>query len=178
MMARTRIRTGPTEGQRARLMAFLITGLFGMIMGYLAVLRFDDGAQLAQGLNWYETWIVIAAGVGGVSALWMAGDRVGQHGPWATPRVVAGMIWVSLVGAIIAGTLALPVYGTMFAPFTLLVTLLTSPLVVLFWTACMAAVHLCMVTYRCERDSVFTPKRLTQPDCPDSLPLRVRGRFG
>jgi len=178
MNARTRFRAGPTEGQRARLIAFFLVALFGMIMGYLAVLRFNDGTALAGGLNWYETWIVVAAGLGGVSALWLAGDRVGQHGPRTTPRVLAGLIWVSLVGAIIAGTLALPVYGTMFAPFTLVVTLMTSPLVVLFWTACMGAVHMCMVTYRSERDSVFTPNRLTPPDCPDSLPLRVRGHFG
>jgi hypothetical protein len=149
-----------------------------MGLGYLAVLQFNSGKALIRGLTWYETWITLAAGLGGMMALFLAGDRVGQHGPWMMTRALAGIIWISLVGAIIGGTLALPLYGTMFAPFTLIVTLTTSPVIALIWAAHMLAVHVLMAVYRRERDSVFTPERLTVPEHPESLSVRTRGRVG
>lgn len=178
MTVRRHKTTGRTQGARARLLGFAIVASYGAVMGYLAVLRFSDGAVAARGLSLYEGWIVLGGALGGMAALGLAGDRVGQSGPGTMPGILAGLIRVSLLGAIIAGTLALPVYGTMFAPLTLILTLATSPVLALSWVACMGAVHLCMVAYRSDLDPVFTPLRLTQPDCPDALSARVRGHFG
>lgn len=178
MRSRTKAVSKRSEGERARLLAYVIIAALGMGLGYLAVLQFNDGRALMMGMSWYETWIVLAAGLGAMLALFLAGDRVGHHGPWTMLRAVSGLIWVSLVGAIIAGTLSLPLYGTMFAPFTLVVTLATSPVIAVIWAVHMLAVNVLMAIYRSERDSVFTPERMTLAEHPDSLSVRVRGHFG
>jgi len=66
-----------TEGERARALAFALVGVCSAGLGYLAVLHLDHSAFLAP-LSWYQRWIIIASGFGGVSALFLAARSFGQ----------------------------------------------------------------------------------------------------
>ncbi|MCF2870237.1 hypothetical protein L0664_04085 [Octadecabacter sp. G9-8] len=166
-----------TEGERARALAFILVGICSAGLGYLAVLHLDRGALFA-GLSWYQTWIVVASGLGGLVSLFLAGDRMGQSGAVGALRGAAGAIWVTFIGALIGGTLALPFYGTMFGPFIVTVTLFGAPLLAMLWAFNLFGVHMLLGIYQRERDSIFTPSRMTLPDHPESLRPRFQGRMG
>lgn len=178
MRSRSRSMTSRSEGERARALAFMIIALFGAGMAFLSVTQLNDRAFFDRGLTWYEIYIILCGALGGMAALFLSGDRMGQPGIEGTLRGFAGGIWVSFVGAVIGGTLALPLYGTMFGPFTLAVTLAGAPLLMLIWVSNLIAVHLLLRIWHRERDSIFVPDRMTLPNSPDDLPARYRGRFG
>ncbi|MEL6961051.1 MAG: hypothetical protein AAGL89_19130 [Pseudomonadota bacterium] len=165
-----------TEGVRARALAYLLVIVCSAALGALAVLHLDKNA-LFRGFSWYQIWIVVAAAIGGTLALFLAGDRLGQAGRMGAFRGAAGGIWVTMIGALIGGTLALPLYGTMFGPFIVIVTLAGAPILFLLWVFNLIGLHVLMSIYVRERDSIFTPERMTQPDMPDSLRARIHGRF-
>jgi hypothetical protein len=62
---------------------------------------------------------------------------------------------VSFAAAVSAGTLALPGYGTMFAPFAAALTFWELPLLLLFWVIVMTASHMLYAIWRRERDTLF-----------------------
>lgn len=165
-----------SEGERARMLAFVLVGACSAGLGFLAVLHLDRSAFF-DGFSWYETWIIVAAGIGGMMALFLSGDRMGQSGSKGALRAVAGAIWVTFIGALVGGTLGLPFYGTMFGPFIVSVTLAGAPLLAMLWAFNLVGVHFLLGIYQRERDTIFTPSRMTETDHPDSLSVRLRGRF-
>lgn len=165
-----------TEGERARALAFLLVGASSAALGFLAVIHLDQAA-LFDRLSWSQRWIVIASGIGGMISLFLSGDRLGQSGIKGALRGVAGGIWVTFIAALVGGTLGLPFYGTMFGPFIVVVTLMGAPLVALLWCFNLLGAHLLLAIYQRERDSIFTPARMSRHDHPESLSLRLRGRF-
>lgn len=166
-----------TEGERARASAYMLVCISSGTLGYLAVLHLDRAALFDQ-LSWYESWIVAASALGGMIALFLSGDRMGQPGVRGVLRAIAGGIWLTFIGALVGGTLGLPLYGTMFGPFIVTVTLIGAPILGLLWVFNLMGVHLLMRIYQRERDSIFrhvntTPTRNDH----ESLSLRMRGRF-
>lgn len=171
MRSRSRNQIRKTEGERARALAFFLLAVFGAGFGFLAVTQISDGAFFERHMTRYEYYIVLASAVGPVAALFLSGDRMGQPGLQGALRGIAGGIWVSFIGALIAGSLALPGYGTMFGPFTLAVTLAGAPILSLLWVGNLVAVHLLMTTWQRERDSIFEPL-----GAEEMLPMRPAGR--
>lgn len=164
-----------TGGERARALAFVLVGIYSAILGYLAVLQLDQAALLDP-LNWSQIWIVVASSLGGMISLYLAKDRMGQSGPWGAVRGLAGAIWVTFIGALIGGTLALPMYGTMFGPFIVAVTLVGAPILALFWAFSLIGIHLLLGIYQRERDSIFAPSDILDRE-PDPKPrIRINGR--
>ena len=144
-----------SEGTRARMLAFFIVGLSSAGLGFLAVVHLDQRALFEQ-MTPYQIWVVVASAFGGMSALFLAGDRVGADGRFRLVRGIAGGVWVSFVGALIAGTLSLPFHGTMFGPFIVAVTLTGAPLLAVIWGLNLIGIHFLMRKYQMERDSIFT----------------------
>ena len=164
-----------SDGERARALAFSLVGFSSGVLGYLAVLHLD-GAALFEPLSGYQKWIICASVIGGLTALFLSGDKMGQDGLHGILRGLAGALWVTFIGALIGGTLALPLYGTMFGPFIVTVTLLGAPMLAALWFCNMVGVHILLGIYQRERDSIFTVDRMTIPDHPDSLSMRMRRR--
>ncbi len=144
-----------TDGERCLALAYVVVGLFGAGMAFVAVTQLGHGEILARPMLVYEKWIVLCGLIGGICGLYLAGDRMGQPGWSGHLRAVYGAGIVSFAGPIIAGTLALPVYGTMFGPFTMAMIFFGSPMVGLLWLANLMAAHLLIGAWRAERDSVF-----------------------
>lgn len=164
-----------TEGERARALAFFLVGLCSTALGFLAVLHLDRGV-LSHGMSWYQTWVVVASGGGGVIALFLSKDRIGQSEQAGAMRSIAGGIWVTFIGAVIGGTLSLPFYGTMFGPFVVLVTLLGAPMLSLLWLFNLCGIHILLGIYQRERDSIFTPPGDGIPEHPHRLRVRPGDR--
>lgn len=137
-------------------------------IGYLAVLHLDHGALFAP-MSWHQLWIVVASVIGGMSTLFLSGDRLGQRGGKGALRALAGGIWITFFGALIGGTLALPVYGTMFGPFIVMVTFLGAPMLALLWVFNLLGIYLMMGTYQRERDSIFMHTHAPDIERPRTL---------
>lgn len=165
-----------TDGQRARALAFVIVGICSTSLGFLAVIHLDREAFF-NGLSLYQKWIMAASGLGGMIALFLSGDRMGQRGMRGALRGVSGAIWITFIGALIGGTLSLPLWGTMFGPFIVCVTLMGAPLLSLLWIFNLICLHVLLGIYQAERDSIFVPRRMGLTDTPESLTARLRGRF-
>ena len=171
-----RKKTKLSEGERARALAFILVGICSAALGFLAVLHLDRRA-LFDGLSLYQIWITVASGLGGMIALFLSGDRMGQSGQVGAMRAVAGAIWVTFIGALIGGTLGLPFYGTMFGPFIVVVTLMSAPILAMLWAFNLLGIHMLMAAYQRERDSIFTPARMDTLDHPESLRKQLQGRL-
>lgn len=154
MRLRLRKKTKRSEGERARALAFMLVGTCSAALGFLAVLHLNRAA-LFERFSLYEWWVVVASGLGGMIALFLAGDRLGQAGLRGFGRAFAGGIWVTFIGALIGGTLSLPFYGTMFGPFIVAVTLFGAPVLSMVWAFNLLGVHVLLGIYQRERDSIF-----------------------
>lgn len=166
-----------SEGTRARVLAFFLVGISSGGLGFLAVVHLDQSALFEQ-MTAYQTWTIVASALGGILALFLAGDRVGSDDGRRLLRGIVGGVWVTFVGALIGGTLSLPLYGTMFGPFIVVVTLAGAPLLAVIWAFNLVAIHVLMNTYQKERDSIFTPAPSSSASSDaESLSIRMRGKF-
>ena len=144
-----------TEGERSFVLAHLATGLFGAGVALVAVMRLGGGMFFSRPISGYEIWMVIAGGLGGGLGLYLNRHRMGVGGPQGVLQAFGAIILTNIMGGVIGGTLALPLYGTMFGPFALVMILLSSPFMFLLWLANQLGSHLLMARYHTERDSIF-----------------------
>lgn len=107
--------------------------------------------------DWYGLWIVAAGAIGALVGLFLVQERLGHAGPAGWRRAAAGAVLLSFAGSVIAGTLALPIYGTMFGPMSLVVTLIDLPLLGLAWAGCLMGAQGLLRRWRAERESIFAP---------------------
>jgi hypothetical protein len=155
-----------TDGERCLGLAYVIVALFGAGMAFVTVTRMGQGAILSRPMTGYETWIVVTGAVGGLAGLYLGSGLMGGTGLVGHLRGALGTLSVSFLGALIAGTLSLPFYGTMFGPFTLAVSLAGAPILAGLWFSNLMAAHLLIGAWRIERDTIFNR--------PGSLPEGVR----
>lgn len=101
-------------------------------------------------------WIlVLCAAAGAVIGTLLMRQRFGGRGlRGGLNAVLAGFLATFLMG-IVAGTLVLPIFGTMFGPWLILTTVLMKPWLLLPWTLSLFGLHLAAQEYRDEQDSVF-----------------------
>lgn len=144
-----------TEGERSFLLAHLATAMFGACLAFSAVMRMGQGAFFTEPMSAYEVWIVLSGAIGGALGLYLNRHRMGQGGSTGAVQALGAIVLSNVTGAVICGTLALPLYGTMFGPFTLIMILVSSPLLCLIWLANQLAAHLLLARYHTERDSIF-----------------------
>ena len=127
---------------------------FSAVAGLLTALRLKHSGGFPD-VGAFDLWVTMACGLGGLSALVLAGNKMGGKGIRGLVRAFYGALWITCVGAIIAGTLALPLYGTMFAPLMLGITFVGSPELALLWFANFLAIHVLMWGYRSKQDRFF-----------------------
>lgn len=147
-----------TEGERQALLAYAVIAIAGAIAAFVVTLRLGRSGVLAAGPGLYDLWVVLAGATGAVAALWHLRARFGMPGLAGAGRAVVAAVILTLGAAIVAGTLILPPWGTMFGPFLLLVSLAAVPLLGLCWLAALAAAHLLHRTLRAERETIFRPR--------------------
>ena len=149
MRSMTLLGTDFTQGERRMIVGYITTGAFGAVVALLVVFRLGEEEIFRRGLSLYEIWILVAGALGAMLAMRMTLGRPGLRDP------ALGILGASFLGAIIAGTLALPLYGTMFGPFAMFVVFVGSPFTALLWFANLILVHFMMRLWHAERDSIF-----------------------
>lgn len=149
-----------TTGERKLVLAYLAVAIFGAFLALCAVMQLGQGALLLRALTNYEIWTCMAGALGGSLGLYVVQDHLGLAGWRGWMRALGGMVMLCFTGSLITGTMALPLYGTMFGPFTLTMILAGSPLVAVMWVMTLCGVHLLLTIWRAERDSIFTTHRL------------------
>ena len=173
MRVRDILLAGRTEGERRQALAYIVVAFFGAGLG-LTVLTGLGGADfLERPLTWYELWVVIASAIGGAAGVRFNTRWIGVPGFSGFLRSIPGVLFVTIIGAVVAGTLALPLYGTMFGPFILLITMVKNPMLASLWVWCVMASHFLLTERHHERNSIFN--RLRQQD---DMPVFVRDNSG
>ncbi|WP_394153994.1 hypothetical protein [Loktanella salsilacus] len=147
----------PTLGEKRLYAAALAVTLAGGAISYSVVTQLGDNKEMLRSLSGADYWFIIAGMVGSFAALFVGRDWFGHGGAAGVLQLVAGMISVTFMGTIIGGTLALPLYGTMFGPMMFGVTIAAHPVLALVWLNALVVAHLLMMLWRRERDSIFTP---------------------
>ncbi|RYG91751.1 hypothetical protein EU803_04615 [Loktanella sp. IMCC34160] len=148
--------TGATDGDKCRWLAYALIAAFGAGISLVAVARIGHGAGLSHAMSAYEQWIVVAGAIGAATGLFVARDRFGLPGMQGALRAARGGVIATITGPVVAGTLALPLYGTMFGPFTFVVMLAGAPILAVLWVLNLSAIHVLFRAWRKERDSIFT----------------------
>ena len=144
-----------TYGAKRLALAYTVVSLGGAAVGIAMLAQLGDGLAFESWPSPFEIWTVIACAIGAAAGLHMGRDHFGHPGPVGFLRAVLACLWVSFLGSLIGGTLALPIYGTMFGPLSLAATLITRPLLALVWFGNLFACHVFVAYHRAERDSVF-----------------------
>lgn len=144
-----------TQGERSLLLAYFGVAFFGAALGINVILTLGGAAAWIVPFGIYDYWVILSCALGGIAALYLGRKWFGHAGIHGVRRALLGMIWVSVVGALIGGSFALPLYGTMFGPFTMVVTLLNTPILALLWASALFSAHLMMKIRREEYDSIL-----------------------
>jgi hypothetical protein len=166
---------GLSEGEKRLLLAYVSVSLFGALLAFCVVMRLGYGGIMFRPMTGYELWTCIAGAAGAGTGLFLSRHHFGLPGIAGIGRAFGGMLMVCFSGSLIAGTLALPLYGTMFGPFSLGVLLASSPLLALLWIANLYVAHKMMGHWRAERDSIFHAQ-ITPTPLPMTRPGRITPR--
>lgn len=144
-----------TTGERGLIAAYAVVSLLGAGLAFAAVSGLGAGA--GGPLSPFEIWTIAAGAIGGAAGLGLSGELLGRPGRAGWRRAALGMVVASFAGSLVVGTLILPLWGTMFGPLALAVTLAGEPLLALIWACGLLAVHRLLIPWRRERDSIFVP---------------------
>lgn len=153
----TTFRPDLTEGERSLIEAYLLMSLISTFGALMVFVHLDGGAFHPSP---YLFWVVASGGVAGAAALRMVRDRLGHSGPRGILGSAAAAFAATFLIGLVGGSLALPIYGTMFGPFSLVVTLLATPGLALSWAACFILAHMRIRRWHRERDSIFAYRPL------------------
>lgn len=154
----TKLRVRRTAGERKALLSYPVMAAIGALAASVVVLRLGQTDLLTRGPGLYDLWVVLAGAVGAVGALWQLRHRFGFPGAAGLGRAALAAAILTLGAAIVAGTLILPPWGTMFGPFLLIVTCAAVPLLGLCWLAGLAAIRVLHMELRIERETIFRPR--------------------
>lgn len=154
-----------TEGERGVLLAYIGVAVFGAGLAHTVVNNLGGNHEILRTLTTYDIWMILSGALGADIALYVSRDKFGQPSGAGLGQALIGMFTVTFIAAVVAGTFALPGYGTMFGPFAAFVTFWASPLLLIFWGMMLLATHWLYARWRSERDTVFA-----EPE-DDGLPV-------
>ena len=144
-----------TQGEQSVLLAFFGVAFFGAALALNVVVTLGGQDALVHPFAAYDYWVVLSGAIGGCAGLYLGRGWMGWPGLRGIAFAIIGTLWISFLGGLVGGSLALPFYGTMFGPFTLFVSLFSAPLLALFWGGILIAGHFLLMIWRSERDSIF-----------------------
>ncbi len=154
-----------TDGERGVALAYVGLAVFGAGLAHSVVNNLGGQGTILRSLSGYDIWMILSGAVGADLALYFNRNRIGHAGASGLWTAAIGALLITLSATIIAGTLALPGYGTMFGPFAAFVTFWSSPVLLVFWCIMLIATHMLFSNWRKERETLFAGP----PD--DGLPI-------
>lgn len=155
MFFRALRRLSLSDGERSVLLAFIGVAIFGAGLSFTVVNRLGGSDTILRALGAYDYWIILAGALGAAVGLYIGSPRLGHPGLLGFRRALFGYVVVTFAATVVAGSLALPGYGTMFGPFAAILTFWETPLLLAFWATVLVACHLLFAIWRRERDTLF-----------------------
>lgn len=144
-----------TPGERGVLVAGLVVSIFGAGLAHSVVGQLGGSNTILRTLSHYDFWIIVSGALGAVFGLYLGRNWMGHPGFAGWRKASLGIFVITMISAICGGTLALPLYGTMFGPFSVIMTFFGNPILAVFWSAILLAAHALIIDWRFERDSIF-----------------------
>ena len=135
-------------GELRRRRALLVIAVFGGLIAYAVVAHV--GAPAMSRMGTYQYWTILSGMLGAGIAYRTGEGHLGLPGWKGGIRAVAAGVWITLAGAAIGGTLALPFYGTMFGPLLVIVTMIEVPALFALWCIALLGAHKIMYDLRYE----------------------------
>lgn len=142
-------------GERGVFFAYGIISLFGAGLSFLVVNQLGGSADILRPLGIYDVWTIISGAVGAAMGLYVGRRWLGSAGLSGWVKAMIAIPVISFIASLAGGTLALPIYGTMFGPMALAVTFYENVIVLVFWVWTVLIAHVLFTTHRKERDSLF-----------------------
>lgn len=100
-------------------------------------------------------WSILCGALGVGWALVVCIRWLGHSGRIGVFKFVFAALSIGFVGAVAAGSLILPIYGTMFGPFALTMAFVNVPGLALIWFVSIGAAHCAAIRWREEHDTIF-----------------------
>ena len=144
-----------SDGERALVLAYLGVGIAGAFLSFIIVNEIGGGEDIVRSFGLLDLWMMVSGVIGSCLALSFSFKDLGHGGWWGAKHLMRAIVAVTVTGAVIGGTLALPLYGTMFGPLLVVMTLAAHRLLAVFWIATIIAAHFGHLIWRRERDSLF-----------------------
>lgn len=148
-----------SEGERGVYLAFVIIGLFGAVLSFLVVNKLGGEAEILRTFGIYDLWAIASGAIGATTALYLGRHWLGMKGLAGWIKAAVAVPLITFGGSLVGGTLTLPVYGTMFGPLALGVTLYENAIVLFLWVWTIFVIHTLFAGYRKERETLFATRR-------------------
>lgn len=140
-----------TRGEKSLAVAFGAVVAMSAGITILVMSGLEGENAIPPEPTWYDNWVIFAGALSGGIALYLARGWMGMQGYVGFARAAVGSVAVALGAAVIAGTLILPLYGTIFGPIMVVTQFLDLPLLALSWFAVTMAAHALIGRWREER---------------------------
>jgi hypothetical protein len=142
-------------GERGVIWSYLGVCLIGALVALSVGLTLNGSSSLTTFPSPYDLWLAFSGALGAGSALYLGRGFLGRSDLWGMICVLVGLPFISFGGALIAGTLALPIYGTMFGPLALISTFIENPFLAAIWATAIFGAHAGQALYQGEQDSDY-----------------------
>ena len=142
----------PTDGEIYLGLACTVMAFMGAIVGYeiLSLLVYDNANVFP--INYYQIWAILTSVFAvSISFLCMS-QQFGERGLTGIFKAIKGGLIVTFLYSLIAGTLVLPLWGTMFGPFAFIMLFVTKPFIAFIWVGSLLTAHMLMCGWRVERE--------------------------
>lgn len=146
--------TLPSPAERLILGALVGCACAGGLLGYVALGGLQGMVEIV-GPEIGGMMSVGASFFGGLGSAILVRDRLGREGTRGVLSAIAGGVLATALLGIIAGTIVLPIFGTMFGPWLVLMTAATKPWYVLPWIASLYGMHKARRSYLAEQETLF-----------------------
>lgn len=130
----------------------VLLALIGAVVGFFVLFeRFQAGIDVPV----YRAWLALGGGVGTVLSVHLTRDGFGRPGMWGGVQAILSACIATLAAGVIGGTIALPIFGTMFGPWLLVVSFVQAPLLFVPWAGGLLMIHWAYAKFRAERETIF-----------------------
>ena len=130
-----------STNERFQILAMICLCCSGSMFGSAALTELVWGSDPVSS-DYQKIWLTIAAGLGAVAAAFFVRASFGKPGDYGSIIACAGIVNATLLLGIVAGTLLLPVFGTIFGPWLLMAHTFEGHHAILPWALSLYALHL------------------------------------
>ncbi|MEL6913327.1 MAG: hypothetical protein AAFP13_02375 [Pseudomonadota bacterium] len=154
-------RPNPSPAEKQMLGAYVLSTAAGGLLGYSALGGLHSMVEIA-GPGIGGVLSALASCAGGLGSAFFLREHFGHGGTLGIVTVLAGGFFATALLGIIAGTILLPIFGTMFGPWLILLTAVTKPWLAAPWLWALFRMHQAREAYLVERETIF--RRLPRID--------------